>query len=80
MADASSSDRWELELPRTGRGRRAHVNWTKMERIVRKLRKKPALVSGDDGTEYGEDLAALLEAGVEHAKKRGYDWIIVDFW
>ena len=80
MASSESSDRWEIELPWTGKGRRAHINWTKLERIVRKLRKKPALVSGDDGTEYGEDLAALLEAGIKYAKKRGYSWIIVDFW
>ena len=80
MADSGSSDHWEIELPWTGEGRRANIDWTKMERIVRKLRKNPALVSGDNGTEYGEDLAALLEAGVKYAKKHNYSWIIVDFW
>lgn len=80
MVDAANADKWEIELPWTGKGKRAHVDWRKMEKIVRDLRKKPSLVCDSDGTEYGEDLAALLEAGVKYAKKRGYNWIIVDFW
>ena len=80
MIDSGDADKWEIELPRTGKGKRAHIDWRKMEKIVRDLRKKPSLVTADDGAEYGEDLAALLEAGVKYAKKRGYRWIIVDFW
>lgn len=80
MIDSGDADKWEIELPWTGKGKRAHIDWRKMEKIVRDLRKKPSLVTADDGAEYGEDLAALLEAGVKYAKKRGYRWIIVDFW
>lgn len=80
MVDSAYADKWEIELPWIGRGKRAHVDWRRMEKIVRDLRKKPSLVSGDDGTEYGEDLAALLEEGLKAAKKHNYSWIIVDFW
>ena len=80
MIDSGDADKWEIELPWTGKGKRAHIDWRKMEKIVRDLRKKPSLVTADDGAEYGEDLAALLESGVKYAKKRGYRWIIVDFW
>ena len=80
MIDSGDADKWEIELPWTGKGKRAHIDWRKMEKIIRDLRKKPSLVTADDGAEYGEDLAALLEAGVKYAKKRGYRWIIVDFW
>lgn len=80
MIDSADADKWEIELPWTGEGKRAHVDWRKMEKIVRDLRKKPSLVCGKDGTEYGEDLAALLGAGLEAAKKHNYSWIIVDFW
>lgn len=80
MIGSEDADKWEIELPWTGKGKRAHVDWRKMEKIVRDLRKKPSLVCGDDGTEYGEDLAALLEEGLKAAKKHNYSWIIVDFW
>ena len=80
MASSENSARWEIELPWTGKGKRAHIDWRKMEKIVRDLRKKPSLVTADDGTEYGENLAALLEEGLKAAKKHNYSWIIVDFW
>lgn len=80
MIDSGNADKWEIELPWTGKGKRAHIDWRKMEKIVRDLRKKPSLVTADDGAEYGEDLAALLEEGLKAAKKHNYSWIIVDFW
>lgn len=80
MIDSGNADKWEIELPWTGKGKRAHIDWRKMEKIVRDLRKEPSLVTADDGTEYGEDLAALLEEGLKAAKKHNYSWIIVDFW
>ena len=80
MIDSDNADKWEIELPWTGKGKRAHIDWRKMEKIVRDLRKKPSLVTADDGAEYGEDLAALLEEGLKAAKKHNYSFIIVDFW
>ena len=80
MIESGYADKWEIELPWTGKGKRAHIDWRKMEKIVRDLRKEPSLVTADDGTEYGEDLAALLEEGLKAAKKHNYSWIIVDFW
>ena len=80
MIDSGNADKWEIELPWTGKGKRAHIDWRKMEKIVRDLRKEPSLVTADDGAEYGEDLAALLEEGLKAAKKHNYSWIIVDFW
>lgn len=80
MIDSGNADKWEIELPWTGKGKRAHIDWRKMEKIVRDLRKEPSLVTSDDGAEYGEDLAALLEEGLKAAKKHNYSWIIVDFW
>lgn len=79
MIDSENADRWEIELPWIGKGKRAHVDWRKMERIIRDLRKNPSLVLSED-TDYGDDLAALLEEGVKAAKKRDYNWIIIDFW
>ena len=80
MIDSGNADKWEIERHWTGKGKRAHIDWRKMEKIVRDLRKEPSLVTADDGAEYGEDLAALLEEGLKAAKKHNYSWIIVDFW
>lgn len=85
MADPACSDRWEIEIPmkRVGRGENAKYvrDVARMDRIIAELRRHPDRVKSEDGKEpYGEDLAAILEAGMKAAEKHGYDWILVDFW
>ena len=85
MADPACSDRWEIEIPvkRVGRGENVKYvrDVARMDRIIAELRRHPDRVKSEDGKEpYGEDLAALLEAGMKAAEKHGYDWILVDFW
>lgn len=85
MADPAYSDRWEIEIPvkRVGRGENAKYvrDVDRMDRIIAELRRHPDRMMSEDGKEpYGEDLAALLEAGMKAAEKHGYDWILVEFW
>ena len=85
MADPACSDRWEIEIPMKRVGRGENVKYVRdvvrMDRIIAELRRHPDRVLSEDGKEaYGEDLAALLEAGMKAAEKHGYDWILVDFW
>ena len=56
-------------------------DFAKISKIARELRANPGLVTGDDGKgEYGDQLAGILEDGIEAAKKYDYGWIIVDWW
>lgn len=86
MEDPAYSDHWEIEIPmkRIGRGRNVKYvrDVNKMNRIIADLRKHPRKVKSEnsDGGEYGEDLAALLETGMNVAEKHNYEWIFVDFW
>ena len=86
MEDPAYSDHWEIEIPvkRIGRGRNVKYvrDVNKMNRIIADLRKHPGKVKSEDsdGGEYGEDLAALLETGMNVAEKHNYEWILVDFW
>lgn len=86
MEDPAYSDRWEIEIPtkRIGRGKNVKyiLDVDKMNRVIADLRKHPGKVKSEDGDggEYGEDLAALLETGMNVAEKHNYEWILVDFW
>lgn len=85
MTDPAYSDHWEIEIPmkKVGRGENAKYvrDVARMDRIIAELRRHPDRVKSEDGKEpYGEDLAAILEAGMKAAEKHGYDWILVDFW
>ena len=85
LADPACSDRWEIEIPvkRVGRGENVEYvrDVARMDRIIAELRRHPDRVMSEDGKEpYGEDLAALLEAGMKAAETHDYGWIIVDFW
>ena len=79
------SERWEIEIPLKRVGSGDNVEYVhdvdKMNRVIADLRRHPGRVKSEDGDgEYGEELAGLLEAGMEAAEKNGYDWILVDFW
>ena len=85
MSGPGCSDRWEIEIPtkKIGRGRNVEYirDVDKMNRIIADLREHPGRVKSEYGDgDYGEELAALLEAGMKAAEKHGYDWILVDFW
>ena len=84
-ADPDFSDHWEIAIPmkKIGRGRNVEYirDVDKMNRIIADLRKHPGKVKSEYGNgDYGEELAALLEAGMKAAEKHGYNWILVDFW
>ena len=81
MSDPSNSDHWEIEFPyRKVKGEYVR-DFDRMYRIIADLEKHPGSVKGEDGKgTYGEQLAAILRSGVEAAEKRGYNWIMVDFW
>lgn len=85
MANPDYSDHWEIAIPtkKIGRGRNVEYirDVDKMNRIIADLRKHPGKVKSEYGDgDYGEELAALLEAGMKAAEKHGYNWILVDFW
>ena len=85
MLDPDCSDRWEIEIPlkRVVHGERVEYvrDVARMDRIIAELRRHPDRVMSEDGKEpYGEDLAALLEAGMKAAEQHDYEWILVDFW
>lgn len=85
MADPDFSDHWEIAIPmkKIGRGRNVEYirDVDKMNRIIADLREHPGRVKSEHGDgDYGEELAALLEAGMKAAEKHGYNWILVDFW
>lgn len=82
MSDPDYSDHWEIEIPlKRTRGGKYVRDTARMDRIVADLRRHPEKVKGETGEgEYGEDLAALLEAGMKAAEKHDYEWIMVDFW
>ena len=85
MSDPDYSDRWEIEIPLKKVGRGENVTYVRdvarMDRIIADLRRHPDRVMSEYGEDpYGEDLAALLEAGMKAAEKHDYEWIIVDFW
>ena len=85
LADPACSDRWEIEIPvkRVGRGENVEYvrDVDRMDHIIAELRRHPDRVMSEDGKEpYGEDLAALLEAGMKAAETHDYEWIVVDFW
>ena len=88
MADPAYSDRWEIEIPlkrvvsgENGENVKYVRDVARMDSIIAELRRHPDRVMSEDGKEpYGEDLAALLEAGMKAAEEHDYEWIIVDFW
>ena len=85
MSDPECSDHLEIEIPmkRVDRGKNVEYvrDVDKMNRIIAELRKHPNKVKSEYGDgEYGEELAALLEAGMKAAGKHDYDWILIDFW
>lgn len=82
MSSPEYSDHWEIEIPmlRT-RGGGYVRDVARMDHIIADLRRHPEKVKGETGEgEYGDDLAALLEAGMKAAEAHDYDWIMVDFW
>ena len=85
MGNDGDNDQWEIEIPirrKKVKGRdRYWKDFAKISKIAHELRANPGLVIGDDGKgEYGDQLAGILEDGIEAAKKYDYGWIIVDWW
>ena len=79
---AGVADHWEIMIPeilmKNGRFR---YNFGKVLRVAQRLRENPDALKSDYGEgAYGEEAAAMLEEGVETAKKYGIGYIAIDWW
>lgn len=70
------ADHWEIEIPWNRDG----IDYAKIESVIADLRAHPEKVSVDEEYKHGNELASLLEEGLEAAKANGYNCICIDWF